>query len=72
MALKQHSFIGNGHKTNNGTMSVARRQILKQEQMATVREGFGKHIPAAMDTHATEEQCFLHGPCRGVISKGQG
>jgi hypothetical protein len=33
----------------------------------------GKHVPAATDTNATIEQlCFLCGPCRDVISKGQG
>jgi hypothetical protein len=33
----------------------------------------GKHFPAATDTNATiEEWGFLLGPCRDVISKGQG
>jgi hypothetical protein len=32
-----------------------------------------KHVPAASDMNATlEELCFLCGPCRDVISKGQG
>jgi hypothetical protein len=37
------------------------------------RQRLGKHVPAAKDTIATiEELCFLCGPCRDVISKGQG
>jgi hypothetical protein len=33
----------------------------------------GKHVPSATDTNATiKELYFLCGPCRGVISKGQG
>jgi hypothetical protein len=33
----------------------------------------GNHVPGATDTNATiEELCFLCGPCRDVISKGQG
>jgi hypothetical protein len=32
-----------------------------------------KNVPAATDTNVTiEELCFLCGPCRDVISKGQG
>jgi hypothetical protein len=31
-----------------------------------------KHVLGATDTHATEERCFQRGPCRDVISKGQG
>jgi hypothetical protein len=32
-----------------------------------------KHVPAATDTKATiEELCLLCGPCRDVMSKGQG
>jgi hypothetical protein len=32
----------------------------------------GKHIPTTTDVNATiEELCFLCGPCRDVISKGQ-
>jgi hypothetical protein len=33
------------------------------------RQRLGQHFPAATDTHATEEQCFLRGPYRGVIRK---
>jgi hypothetical protein len=38
---------------------------------AVARERLGKHVPAATDSHVTEERCFLRGPCRDVISKGQ-
>jgi hypothetical protein len=31
-ALKQHLFIGNGHKTDNGTTSIARQQILNKNR----------------------------------------
>jgi hypothetical protein len=32
----------------------------------------GKHVPAATGTNATvEELCFLCGPCRDIVSKGQ-
>jgi hypothetical protein len=73
MTLKQHSFLGNGSETDNGTMSVARQQILnKQEYTAAVKKPLGKHVSAATDTHATEVRCFLRGPRRDVISKGQG
>jgi hypothetical protein len=35
-------------------------------------QGLGKYVPAALDTSATiEDLCFLCGPCRDVISKGQ-
>jgi hypothetical protein len=45
------------------TTSTAGQQILnKLEQKAAAREQLGKHIPVAMDTHATEERCFLRGP----------
>jgi hypothetical protein len=65
-------FVGNGHKTANRMMSVARQQILnKQEQMTTARERLSKHVPAATDMHVTDEWCFLRGPCWDVISKGQ-
>jgi hypothetical protein len=41
--------------------------------MAVSGQRLGKHVPAATDTHAiTEEWCFLCGPCRDFISKGQG
>jgi hypothetical protein len=33
MGLKQHSFLGNGRETNNGTTSVARQQILNKQQL---------------------------------------
>jgi hypothetical protein len=47
MALKQHSFLGNGRETVNGTTSVATQQILnKQDEMAAARERFGEHVPA--------------------------
>jgi hypothetical protein len=40
---------------------------------AVSEQRFGKHVPAAIDTNATtEELCFLRGPCRELISKGQG
>jgi hypothetical protein len=48
-------------------MFVVRQQINKQEQTAVVREGLGKHVLAATDMHATEEQCCLRWSCRGVI-----
>jgi hypothetical protein len=67
------TFLGNGHKTNSGTMSVARQQILnKQEYTAAARERLSKHVLAAMDMLVAAERCFLHGPCRDVISKDQG
>jgi hypothetical protein len=31
-ALKKHSFLGNCHETDNGTMSVARQQILNKRR----------------------------------------
>jgi hypothetical protein len=38
-ALKQHSFLGNGRETDNGTTFVVRQQILnQQEQTVTARE----------------------------------
>jgi hypothetical protein len=47
------------------------QQILNErEQTAAAREWLSKHVPATTDTHATEERCFLHGPCRDIISKG--
>jgi hypothetical protein len=40
---------------------------------AVFGQWLGEHVPAAADTNATiEELCFLCGPCRDVISKGQG
>jgi hypothetical protein len=33
------------------------------------RQRLSKHVPAAMDTHATEERFFLRWPYRGVIRK---
>jgi hypothetical protein len=57
------TFLGSGRKTNSGTMSVARQQILnKQEKTAAARERLGKHVCAAMDMHVAEERCFLRGP----------
>jgi hypothetical protein len=41
MALKQHSFLGNGCETDNGMMPVARQQILTKNS---------KYVPAAVDT----------------------
>jgi hypothetical protein len=71
-ALKQHSFLGIGYETNNRTAFIARPKILnKQEQKAAAREGLSRQVPTAMDMHATGEQCFLHGLCKDVISKGQ-
>jgi hypothetical protein len=32
----------------------------------------GKYVSTATDTHATEERCFLRGPCRDVIRDGRG
>jgi hypothetical protein len=44
---KQHSFLGNGSETNNGTTSVARERIInKKEPTATTREQLDKHVPA--------------------------
>jgi hypothetical protein len=66
------SFLGNGCEAYNGTTSVPRQQILnKQEQTAAAKEGIGKHVPATTHMHATEKRCFLCGPCRDVISKGE-
>jgi hypothetical protein len=39
--------------------------LLGQQQL-------GKYVLAAMNMHATEERCFLCGPCRGVILKTVG
>jgi hypothetical protein len=51
MALKQHSFLGNGRETDNGTTSLAREQILnKQEQTTASIVRIGKHVPAANNT----------------------
>jgi hypothetical protein len=43
-------------------------------QTVTVsRQRLGKHVPMATNTHAiTEEECFLHGPCRDVITRTVG
>jgi hypothetical protein len=46
---------------------VSRQHILnKQEYAAAARERLGKPVLAATDTHATDERCFLRGPCRDV------
>jgi hypothetical protein len=53
-ALEQHSFLGNGRETDNGTTSVARQHILnKQEYTDGARVRLGKYFPSATDTHAT-------------------
>jgi hypothetical protein len=39
--------------------------------MAAARKQLVRHVPAAADTHATEERCFLRDLCRDVTSKGQ-
>jgi hypothetical protein len=36
-ALKQYSFLGKGRKTNSGTTSVARQQILNKKQLNSNR-----------------------------------
>jgi hypothetical protein len=65
--------LDNGCETVNGTTLVASQQILnKQEYTAATRKRHGKDVPAATDTHATEERCFLRGPWPDVISMGQG
>jgi hypothetical protein len=49
-----------------------RQHILnKQKYTTSARERLDKYFPAATDTHAREERCFLRGPCRDVISKGK-
>jgi hypothetical protein len=46
---------------------------VKPEEMSIIRQRLGKQVSAATDTNATiEELCFLCGPSRDVISKGQG
>jgi hypothetical protein len=55
---EQHSFLGNGRETDNGTTSVAREQILnKQEQTAASTERIGKRVPAATDTRMNGGVC---------------
>jgi hypothetical protein len=40
---------------------------------AVSEQRLGEYFPAEADTNASiEELCFLCGPCRDVISKGQG
>jgi hypothetical protein len=54
--LKQHSSLGNDGETDNGTKSVARQQIFNEEkQTAAAIKRLGKHVPSAMDKHATIE-----------------
>jgi hypothetical protein len=68
--IKQLSFLGNNHLADNGATSITRQQILnKQEQKAATRERLGKHYPAATDTHAIEERCFLRGSSWDIIRK---
>jgi hypothetical protein len=43
------SFLGNDRETNNETTFAAGQQIL-------IRKRLGKHVPAAMDMHATIEE----------------
>jgi hypothetical protein len=46
MALKQHSFLGNGREADNEMTSVSRQQILnKREQKAADGERLSKHVP---------------------------
>jgi hypothetical protein len=54
--LKQRSFVGNGHETNNRTTSVARQQIIDKRQLNGNRT-------------AKEERCFLCGPFRYGITE---
>jgi hypothetical protein len=66
-------YLGNGCETDNGATSVSGQHILnKQEYTTAAREQVRKYVPAATDTHATEERCFLRGLCRDIISKGKG
>jgi hypothetical protein len=58
--------LGNGRETDNGTTSVARQQIINKQEWTLLGNG-----SVNTDMHATEELCFLRGPCRDVISKGQ-
>jgi hypothetical protein len=45
--------------------SVGRDAVVSGQRLS-------KHVPAATDTNPTTEgRCFLCGPCRDVISKGQ-
>jgi hypothetical protein len=61
---EKQSLLANGSETifvsrqlqwNNGTTSVAKRQILnEQESMAATKERLGKQIPAATGVNTTE------------------
>jgi hypothetical protein len=48
-------FLGSDHKTNNETTFAARQQILISKNRWPLLP-FGKHIPAAVDMHATLEE----------------
>jgi hypothetical protein len=50
--------------TDNETTFVAKQRIInKHEYTAAASEQLSKHVPAATDTHATKEWCFLRGLC---------
>jgi hypothetical protein len=73
VTLKQHWFLGNGpEQTKERRRLLGSGFIINKKKTTAAMEWIGKHVPAAKDTHATEERCFLHGLFRDVISNGQG
>jgi hypothetical protein len=46
--------------------------IIRKTRLPLVGTDSVKHVPAATDTHATEDRWFIHGQYWDVISKGQG
>jgi hypothetical protein len=54
---EKHSFLDNGHKTNNRTTPAARQQILNKQQLNS------------RNLTVTEERCFLFGPYLGVLRR---
>jgi hypothetical protein len=68
--FKKRPLVGNArniHVSNN------RRTVFSVVRAATVSgQRLGKHVPAAMDTKATLERCFLCSAYRDVITKTVG
>jgi hypothetical protein len=64
-------LLGSDLETDNDTTFAASQQIFnKQEQTAGARERLDKHVPAAMDTHATTEEPLETALFYAVSAKG--
>jgi hypothetical protein len=75
----EHSRLEQVTKCMHSINIVACRTVAMQRlrygrcTRAISGQRLGKHVPASADTNITiGELCFLRGPCRDVISKGQG